>query len=72
MAQRGMGILFMSTEIPEILGIADRVQVMREGHITAELTRAEATQERLVAAAAADQDEPEELSATSERLIADS
>jgi ribose transport system ATP-binding protein len=52
MAQRGMGVLFMSTEIPEILGIADRILVMREGQITAELSRDEATQERLVAAAA--------------------
>jgi len=52
MAQRGMGIVFMSTEIPEILGIADRVLVMHEGQITAEFPRAEATQERLVAAAA--------------------
>lgn len=52
MAGRGMGILFMSTEIPEILGIADRVLVMHEGRITAEFPRAEATQERLVAAAA--------------------
>jgi ribose transport system ATP-binding protein len=65
MAQRGMGILFMSTEIPEILGIADRILVMREGQITAELTRAEATQERLVAAAAQD-----ELSATSYQPLA--
>ena len=38
MAQRGMGILFMSTEIPEILGIADRILVMREGQITAEFS----------------------------------
>jgi ABC-type sugar transport system ATPase subunit len=52
MAQRGMGILFMSTEIPEILGIADRILVMREGAISAQFTRADATQERLVAAAA--------------------
>ena len=52
MAHRGMGILFMSTELPEILGIADRVLVMREGRITADLPRADATQERLVAAAA--------------------
>ncbi len=56
MAQRGIGILFMSTEIPEILGIADRILVMREGQITAELSRAEATQERLVAAAATDEE----------------
>jgi ribose transport system ATP-binding protein len=55
MAQRGMGVLFMSTEIPEILGIADRILVMREGQITAELSRDEATQERLVAAAATDE-----------------
>jgi ribose transport system ATP-binding protein len=52
MAQRGMGILFMSTEIPEILGIADRILVMREGAVSAELTREEATQELLVSAAA--------------------
>ena len=52
MAQRGLAIVFMSTEIPEILGIADRILVMREGQITAEFDRAEATQEKLVEAAA--------------------
>ncbi len=59
MAQRGMGILFMSTEMPEILGIADRILVMREGAISAEFTRAEASQERLVAAAATTEPEGE-------------
>ena len=59
MAQRGMGILFMSTEIPEILGIADRVFVMREGVISAEFSRREATQEKLVAAAATSDPERE-------------
>ncbi|MBX3071976.1 MAG: sugar ABC transporter ATP-binding protein [Thermomicrobiales bacterium] len=54
MAHRGLGILFMSTEIPEILGIADRILVMREGRIVAAFGRNEATQERLVAAAASD------------------
>ena len=58
MAHRGLGILFMSTEIPEILGIADRILVMHEGRITAEMNRTEATQERLVAAAALEQDAP--------------
>jgi ribose transport system ATP-binding protein len=53
LAHRGMGILFMSTEIPEILGIADRILVMREGRVTADLPRSEATQERLVTAAVA-------------------
>jgi ribose transport system ATP-binding protein len=55
MAHRGLGILFMSTEIPEILGIADRILVMREGQIAAEFARGEATQEKLVAAAAVDE-----------------
>lgn len=59
MARRGMGILFMSTEMPEILGIADRILVMREGAVSAEFTRAEATQERLVAAAATTEPEGE-------------
>ncbi len=54
MAHRGLGILFMSTEVPEILGIADRILVMREGQITAEFARGEATQEQLIAAAAVD------------------
>ncbi|MCA9858224.1 MAG: sugar ABC transporter ATP-binding protein [Thermomicrobiales bacterium] len=54
MAQRGLGIVFMSTEIPEILGIADRILVMREGRVTAEFDRSEATQEKLVQAAAVD------------------
>jgi ribose transport system ATP-binding protein len=64
MAQRGMGILFMSTEIPEILGIADRILVMREGQITAEFSRAEATQERLVAAATTEEVASEEPTLT--------
>jgi ABC-type sugar transport system ATPase subunit len=55
MAHRGLAILFMSTEIPEILGISDRILVMREGRITAQFSRGEATQARLVAAAAVHQ-----------------
>jgi ABC-type sugar transport system ATPase subunit len=56
MAQRGLGIVFMSTEIPEILGIADRILVMREGHVVAEFDRREATQAKLVEAAAVAQE----------------
>lgn len=52
MAQRGLGIVFMSTEVPEILGISDRILVMREGRIVAAFDRGEATQEKLVEAAA--------------------
>jgi len=69
MASRGLGILFMSTEIPEILGISDRILVLREGRVTAELVRADATQERLVAAAAvanAEGDQPAAAGATTD------
>jgi ABC-type sugar transport system ATPase subunit len=51
MAHKGMGLLVMSTELPEILGIADRVIVMYEGRVTGEFSRAEATTEKVIAAA---------------------
>lgn len=51
LAAQGMAILMISSELPEVLGMSDRILVMREGRITAQLTRAEATQERIMAAA---------------------
>ncbi len=51
LAGRGMGILMISSELPEVLGMADRVLVMREGRITAEIPRAEATSEAVMFAA---------------------
>ncbi len=51
LAQQGMGILMISSELPEILGMSDRVLVMRQGEIVAELDRAQATQEAVIAAA---------------------
>jgi ABC-type sugar transport system ATPase subunit len=51
MARQGMGVLVMSTELPEIMGIADRIIVMYEGRITGEFSRTEATQEAIVTAA---------------------
>ena len=52
LAAQGMTILLISSELPEILGMSDRVLVMREGRLVAELPRAEATQERVIEAAA--------------------
>jgi len=49
-AEEGLAILMISSELPEILGMSDRILVMREGHLVAEFTREEATQEILVAA----------------------
>jgi inositol transport system ATP-binding protein len=51
LAQQGKGILMVSSELPEVLGMSDRVLVMHEGRITGEFTRDEATQERIMAAA---------------------
>ena len=51
LAQSGLGVVLVSSELPEILGIADRIMVLCEGRKTAEFSRAEATEERVVKAA---------------------
>jgi rhamnose transport system ATP-binding protein len=51
LAAEGLAILMISSELPEILGMSDRVIVMREGHVTGEFSRAEATQEKIISAA---------------------
>jgi ABC-type sugar transport system ATPase subunit len=52
LAAGGLTILLISSELLEILGMSDRVLVMREGRLAAELSRAEATEERIIQAAA--------------------
>jgi ribose transport system ATP-binding protein len=47
----GMGILMISSEMEELLGMSDRIIVMKEGRTVGQLTRAEATQERIMALA---------------------
>jgi ABC-type sugar transport system ATPase subunit len=51
LAQQGIGILMISSELPEIMGMSDRVLVMRKGGIVAEFDRAAATQENIITAA---------------------
>jgi ABC-type sugar transport system ATPase subunit len=48
LAEAGICIIMISSELPEILGVSDRILVMREGKITGELARAEATQEKIM------------------------
>lgn len=48
LAQEGKAIIMISSELPEILGMSDRVIVMHEGKITGELSRDEATQEKIM------------------------
>ncbi len=51
LAVEGLAILLISSELPEILGMADRVLVMHEGRITGSFSREEADQERIMYAA---------------------
>ncbi len=61
LARQGVAILMISSELPEILGMSDRVLVMRGGCIRGELTRAEATEEKIMEFATGT-DKPSELS----------
>ncbi|HTN61355.1 MAG TPA: ATP-binding cassette domain-containing protein, partial [Devosia sp.] len=50
LAEEGKGILVMSSEMPELLGICDRIYVMNEGRIVGELSGEEASQEKIMRA----------------------
>jgi ribose transport system ATP-binding protein len=51
LARQGVGILMVSSELPEILGMSDRIVVMSRGQIVAEMSGAEATEEAIMSAA---------------------
>jgi rhamnose transport system ATP-binding protein len=51
LAKQGLAIIMISSDLPEVIGMADRVLVMHEGKLTAELSRAEATEEAIMFAA---------------------
>jgi rhamnose transport system ATP-binding protein len=51
LAAQGRAILLISSEMPELLALCDRILVMAEGRLTAELSRAEANQEKIMSAA---------------------
>jgi putative multiple sugar transport system ATP-binding protein len=48
MADQGRAVLMISSELPELIGVCDRVYAMAEGRITGEVSRADATPERLM------------------------
>jgi rhamnose transport system ATP-binding protein len=50
LAQQGMAVIMISSELPEILGMSDRILVMREGAVVGEFSRAEASQEVIASA----------------------
>jgi D-xylose transport system ATP-binding protein len=51
LAKAGLAIVLVSSELPEVLGLSDRVLVLREGQVAGEFTRTEASPERVMAAA---------------------
>jgi ribose transport system ATP-binding protein len=53
LAATGVGIVFVSSELPEILGISDRILVMGSGQLKGEFSRVEATQEKIMSSATA-------------------
>ncbi|MDF1568204.1 MAG: sugar ABC transporter ATP-binding protein [Spirochaetaceae bacterium] len=53
MASRGKAIILVSSELPEVLGMSDRIVVMHEGHITAVIDREEANPDKVMLAATA-------------------
>ena len=53
LASEGMGVIVISSDLPEVLAVSDRVVVIRDGRISRVLDRADATQETIMEAAAA-------------------
>jgi ABC-type sugar transport system ATPase subunit len=51
LADKGMAILMISSEMPELLGISDRIAVMHAGSVRAILSREEATPQRILSLA---------------------
>jgi ribose transport system ATP-binding protein len=51
LVQSGVAVIMVSSEMPELLGMSDRVIVMHEGSLAAEFSREEATEEKVLAAA---------------------
>ncbi|MFF3652885.1 sugar ABC transporter ATP-binding protein [Streptomyces sp. NPDC002181] len=68
LAREGVALLVISSELPEVLGLADRIVVMQNGRITGELSRAEATEEAVLNLAMADDLAP----VASDRTLTDS
>ena len=52
LVEQGIGILMISSEMPEVLGVADRILVLHEGRVAAEFSRDEANEASIMRAAA--------------------
>ncbi|HEY4945546.1 MAG TPA: sugar ABC transporter ATP-binding protein [Candidatus Limnocylindrales bacterium] len=70
LAASGLGIILISSELPEILAMSDRILVLHEGRITAEIARADATEERVMFAATGQLESSDAPSSTSPAVAA--
>jgi rhamnose transport system ATP-binding protein len=61
LARQGMAIILISSEMPELIGLCDRIMVLREGHKTAEFAGHEATQEKVLEAATKSKEQAQDL-----------
>ncbi|MDO6654908.1 sugar ABC transporter ATP-binding protein [Anaerobacillus sp. 1_MG-2023] len=57
LTDRGVAIIMVSSELPEVLGMSDRILVFREGHMTGEVSKEEATQEKIMTLATGGQED---------------
>jgi ABC-type sugar transport system ATPase subunit len=53
-AKQGIGVIFISSELIEVINVADTIIVMYNGHVTGQLPRAEATEENVLTLAMRD------------------
>lgn len=47
-AKRGIGVIVISSELPEVIGLCDRIMIMNHGKVTGEITREEASEEKIL------------------------
>ena len=52
LADQGIGIILISSDLPEVLGMSDRILVMKDGRVMGETVRAQATEEAILSRAA--------------------
>ena len=55
LASQGIAVMVISSELPEVLAVSDRIVTMRQGRITGEMSASDATEENLMALMALDQ-----------------
>jgi ABC-type sugar transport system ATPase subunit len=53
LSQQGVGIIMASSDLPELLGMSDRIVVLHEGRVSGELARADASEEEIMRLATA-------------------